>query len=129
MKQFSLQEYLKNPSRKVVTRDGRKVRILCTDREDLDFPIITLIKKKLGGGEVLYAHTKDGLYCNTCSTIHDLFFAPEKHIGWINLFKGAYANAETYLGDFPIYSSKEIAERNGRCCRNYLSTIKIEWEE
>ena len=31
MKQFSLEEYLKNPSRKVVTRDGRNVKIHCTD--------------------------------------------------------------------------------------------------
>ena len=31
MKQFDLQEYLKNPSRKVATRDGRDVRIICTN--------------------------------------------------------------------------------------------------
>ena len=129
MEQFSLEKYLANPSRKVVTRDGRNARIICTDRRDLNFPIIALIENESGGGEVIYAYTKDGIYCNTCPTTYDLFFAPEKHIGWINLFKGDYANAETYLGDFPIYSSKEIAERNGRCCRNYLSTIKIEWEE
>ena len=30
MKEFDLQEYLKHPSQKVVTRDGRKVRIICT---------------------------------------------------------------------------------------------------
>ena len=32
MKQFSLEEYLEHPDRKVVTRDGRSVRIICTDR-------------------------------------------------------------------------------------------------
>lgn len=31
MKEFNLNEYLKNPSQKVVTRDGRNVRIICTD--------------------------------------------------------------------------------------------------
>lgn len=31
MRQFDLDEYLKNPNRKVVTRDGRSVRIVCTD--------------------------------------------------------------------------------------------------
>lgn len=36
MEQFSLEKYLANPSRKVVTRDGKNVRILCTDRK-LDF--------------------------------------------------------------------------------------------
>ena len=126
MKQFNLEEYLKNPSRKVVTRDGRKVRILCTDREDLDFPIITLIKKKLGGGEVIYAHTKDGLYCNTCSTIHDLFFAPEKHEGWINIYRN---EDEDYYKGMVIFSSKEDAIEKGRRFSDYITTTKIEWEE
>lgn len=42
MRQFNLQEFIDNPSRKVVTRDGRKVRIICTDRKDLDFPIMII---------------------------------------------------------------------------------------
>ena len=125
MKQFRLEEYLKNPSRKVVTRDGRNVRILCTDREDLDFPIITLIKKKFGG-EVIYAHTKDGLYCNTCSTIHDLFFAPEKHEGWINIYRN---EDEDYYKGMVIFSSKEDAIEKGRRFSDYITTTKIEWEE
>lgn len=32
MKPFSLKEYLKNPNKKVVTRDREEVRIICTDR-------------------------------------------------------------------------------------------------
>ena len=31
MRQFSLEEYLKNPSRKVITRDGQSVKIHCTN--------------------------------------------------------------------------------------------------
>lgn len=31
MEQFSLEEYLENPERKVVTRDGRNVRIICSN--------------------------------------------------------------------------------------------------
>lgn len=48
MKQFSLDEYLKNPGRKIVTRNGRNVRIICTDRMQLfldeHYPIVALIK-------------------------------------------------------------------------------------
>lgn len=34
MEQFNLDEYLKNPDRKIVTRDGcYAVRILCTDKK------------------------------------------------------------------------------------------------
>lgn len=35
MKQFSLEEYIKNPSRKIVTRDGKEARIVCTDKKDV----------------------------------------------------------------------------------------------
>lgn len=34
MKQFNLKEYLKDPNKKVVTRDGKNVRIICTDRQE-----------------------------------------------------------------------------------------------
>ena len=121
MEKFSLEKYLANPSRKVVTRDGRNVRIICTDREDLNFPIITLIKKKFGG-EVIYAHTKDGLYCDTCSTIHDLFFAPEKHEGYVSIYRGVKNDDYFTVG---IFDSEEKAKERG----GSIATVKIEWEE
>lgn len=42
MKQFNLEEYQKNPNRKVITRDGRNVRIICTDKRKDDYPILAL---------------------------------------------------------------------------------------
>ncbi len=127
MEQFSLEKYLANPSRKVVTRDGRKVRIICTDRGDLNFPIVTLIERKLGEGEVIYAHTKDGIYCNTCPTTYDLFFAPEKHEGWVNIYKSKYDGYELSQ----VYQRKEDAENEKYINDSdvYINTIKIEWEE
>ena len=48
MRFFNLEEYLKNPSQKVVTRDGREVRIICTDMKSYDDDkIVTLIKKMM----------------------------------------------------------------------------------
>ena len=125
MEQFSLEKYLANPSRKVVTRDGRRVRIICTDRRDLNFPIVTLIERKLGEGEVIYAYTKDGKYYTACSDILDLFFAPEKHEGWINVYRNN--DSHTYAG--AVYDSKEDAEKRKESGENYVTTIKIEWEE
>ena len=124
MEQFSLEKYLANPSRKVVTRSGRAVRIICTDRRDLNFPIVALIEKD-SGGEVIYAHTKDGIYCNTCPTTYDLFFTPEKHEGWINVYRNN--DSHTYAG--AVYDSKEDAEKRKVIDENYVTTIKIEWEE
>ena len=78
MEQFSLEKYLANPSRKLVTRNGRNVRIVCTDKRDLNFPIVALIETIPGGEEVTHSYTKDGRHYTDCSDIFDLFFAPEK---------------------------------------------------
>ncbi len=124
MKQFNLEEYLKNPSRKVVTKEGRNVRIICTDRADSIFPIVALIESKWG--ESTTVHTKDGKYFLNDASDCDLFFAPEKHEGWINVYLDAENNG--YAG-YCIYKSKEEAENFGKTCHNYIRTIKIEWEE
>ena len=108
MKQFDLKEYLANPSRKVVTRNGRNVRIVCTDKRDLNFPIVALIETIPGGEEVTHSYTKDGRLCHI-SNIFDLFFAPEKHIGWINIFNAGDEN----VGKI-IFKSKEKAEEIGK---------------
>ena len=129
MEQFNLEKYLKNPTRKVVTRDGKSVRIICTDRRDLNFPIVALIEKD-SGGEVIYAHTKDGICCNTCPTTYDLFFAPEKHEGWVNIFEGNRTSDDNrYLWQPKIYKSKEDAMSDGDRHSGYVTTTRIEWEE
>lgn len=43
MEQFSLDEFLKNPTRPIVTRDGNIVRIICTDRNNKEYPIVALV--------------------------------------------------------------------------------------
>lgn len=47
MKRFSLKEYLKNPARKVVTREGNSVEIVYTDGEGR-CPIVALVTKEDG---------------------------------------------------------------------------------
>ena len=123
MEQFSLEKYLANPSRKVVTRGGQNVRIICTDRRDLNFPIIALIENISGGGEKACSYTKDGRHYTDCSDIFDLFFAPEKHEGWVNVYE---EGSNRYL-EGCIYETKEEAKRIRGY--GYITTIKIEWEE
>ena len=124
MKQFDLDEYLKNPSKKVVTRDGRSVRIVCTDRKSKhNFPIIALIEG-FDGDEDFLCYTRDGKW-PSCKKV-DLFFAPEKHEGWINIYR-AEGDESVYTAN--VYNSKEEAEDAGRGEEDYLATIKIEWEE
>ena len=129
MKQFNLEEYLKNPERKVVTRDGRKVtRFLCTDAKN-NYPIVAMIETFDGSIEQLRNYTKNGYFCADESDNElDLFFAPEKHEGWMNIYKH---NDGHYEGDGNIYSTEEECKANQTSCYRYqyLTTIKIEWEE
>ncbi len=71
MKQFNLNEYLANPSRKIVTRDGKPVRIICTDAKG-NAPIIGLVSYE--NSEAALNATKDGII----NGVLDLFFTPEK---------------------------------------------------
>ena len=125
MKQFNLEEYLKNPSKKVVTRDGRKARIICIDAES-NYPIIALIKSTNGSDEYPLRYTVKGEYYPGHEQKEDLFFASEKHEGWINIYKRS-SNNDYYPSQ--IYQIKEDAEKDGREWNNYIKTIKIEWEE
>ena len=125
MKQFNLEEYLKNPSKKVVTRTGRKVRIICTDREDSIYPIIALIKDDKRESEILVSYTKDGIPAEYNEAYYTLFFAPEKKSAWINLYK-----MNSIISPGPrVYDTKEEAESAAGDKSYYISTIKIEWEE
>ena len=127
MKQFSLEEYLKNPSWKVVTRDSNSVRIICTDARNNNYPIIALVSLK-GGTEVVCAYTKNGTRLGDKINVDDLFFAPEKHEGWINV----YRNPDTGTTSFGavLYDSRKEAEEVGKSDDYYyVSTAKIEWEE
>ena len=123
MKQFNLEEYLDNPNRKVVTREGKSVRIKCTDRKGKDYPVIALID--LNEIEDFYAFSKDGECWIGDETKYDLFFAPEKKEGWANI----YLCEGEYSLDDVIYSSRIDAEESGKKFDDYLTTIKIEWEE
>ena len=123
MKQFSLEEYLKNPSKRVVTRDGRNVRIICTDHDNISYPIVGAIK----GYDFPFCFSEDGYVVGSkCTDANDLFFAPEKHEGWINLYK----NEDGISWISPNYfTSKKEAEEEGKTHTCSVTTIKIEWEE
>ena len=126
MEQFSLEKYLANPSRKVVTRNGRNVRIVCTDMKYKLYPILALEEIPDDNSEYVYAFTKDGNYEIGDLSMHDLFFAPETHEGWINVYRNS-DTGHTYAG--AVYDSKEDAEKRKIIDENYVTTIKIEWEE
>lgn len=125
MKPFNLEEYFKNPERKVVTRNGRKVRVVCTDKKG-DYPIVALVEYYDGTYEIACLFKKDGRFQINEPCDEDLFFAPEKHEGWINVFEDTIGSS--CVGS-RIFKSKKDAEKEAKNYSVYKTTIKIEWEE
>lgn len=110
----------------VCTRDGRLVRIVCWDSKQVGYPIIGLIKDEMCG-ELPARYTKQGESIPGISTDDDLFMAPEKKEGWINLYKDLpYLHT---IVDFEVYDTEQEAKDNIDEKDQYITTIKIEWEE
>ena len=121
MKQFNLEEYTKNPNRKVVTRDGRNVRIICTDKRGADFPIVALVECE-NKEETCY-YTKNGCWDFDTESANDLFFAPKKHKGWVNIYENRIWEYEAGV----IYGNEKDAKKH--CTPDCIATTKIEWED
>lgn len=118
MRPFNLEEYIKMPFKAVVTRDGKKVRILCTNA-NCDTPIVALVNK--GYAEVLTTYDKLGrseFYAD------DLFFTTVKNKGWVEVYESP--EGKRFPGK-TIYATKEEAEKNAHSSR--VSIAKIEWKE
>lgn len=125
MRIFNLEEYLNNPLKKVVTRDGKNVRIICTDHDNIFYPIIGAIE----GRAYPTIFTVCGLTVNSaCNNSDDLFFAPEKHEGWTLIYTDAAG--DSYLGSSRIFESEDAAKEHVVRVRGYgVKIAKIEWEE
>ena len=123
MEQFNLEKYLANPSRKLVTGDGRKVKILCTNRKST-YPIVALVENHDSDNESVYSYRENGLYSIfSQSEQNNLFFAPEKHEGWVNVYE---EGTNRYLEGCICVTKEEAKRIRGY---GYITTIKIEWEE
>ena len=122
MKPFNLKEYLEHPEWKVVTREGKPVRILCTDLDDNDYPVAAVV-----GNFHVDKYTAEGIFHAGEETKYDLFFASEKHEGWVIISKLPFTDSFEIFPE--IFATKEEAVRvwednPGIKC----SIIKIEWE-
>ena len=133
MKAFSLKEYLKNPEKKVVTRDGRGVRICCTDKRGGDCPIVALVENPVIKTENLLTYEEDGRWNPVGSHPSvdrdlDLFFAPEKHEVWTNVYRRSNEDVGG-IGFGCTYSSEEEAKEGIVPSLDCVATVKVEWEE
>jgi len=119
LKEFDLEAA--KAGKPVCTRDGRKARIICFDRNDL-YPIVALIECE-DGKEIIGAYSKEGQTEIYKIKGTNLMMLPEKKEGWVNIDKGG-------SGKITIsspYSTKEEAVHNDN--ETTIDTIKIYWEE
>ena len=113
LKPFNLQKAKEgNP---VYTRDGRKARIICFDRNDL-YPIVALIECE-DGKEIIGAYSKEGQTEIYEIKGTDLMMLSEKKEGWVNVYKNQ------------IHNTPESAEEGHKGTTDYIKTIKVSWEE
>ena len=120
MKQFNLEEYLKNPSKKVVTRDGRAVKIYCTN-----FTRAQNIIAQVEGNDFSASYHKDGIFTHEEESNCDLFFAPEKQEGWTPVYREPTGKIRFGYA----YSTKKEAEEASKYDTRYITTAKVEWED
>ena len=142
MKPFNLKAYLENPYRKVVTRDGRTVRIICTNgklfspgADDSIYPVVALVKKssnnrgKNPNEEILTCYDTNGHINKNVDDRNDLFFETVKVSGWINIYRATTFPGGVSTGAIHETKEEALLTRTGEGKDNYLDTIFIEWEE
>lgn len=97
-----------------VTRDGRKARIICTDRKGKDYSIIALAQRASGDNEeITLSYTSEGKYhADGTDSGADLFNAPElKQEFWVNVF---YCKDSQTHALSRVFDSKENAEEHAK---------------
>ena len=125
MNKFNIKEYLANPSRKVVTRDGHPARILYTDAKG-KYPVVAIFDID-DEEDSVGKFQKDGMYNENEISPFDLFFAPEKKEGFVNLYRTA--DGDERLGCFRHTEEEARKEASGGNMYKHIATVKLEWEE
>ena len=125
MRAFSLEEYIKNPNQKVITRDGRNVKILSTDYYHSGKRFVLA---EAEGDDCSFVCNSFGVQYPSAYSSLDLFFAPEKHEGWLNIYRSDECGF--YMRGKSPYKSKEKADKVAKANpKTFFTTIKVEWGE
>lgn len=122
LKPFDIQKA--REGKPVCTREGIPARIICFDRKGYR-KIVALVHTDYYEDEIITYTIEGHRYCKSINTIYDLMMAPERHEGWINIYKGGKLDADY------IYPTKADAVENifQPMKDKYIDTIRVEWEE
>ena len=121
LKPFDIQKA--REGKPVCTRDGRKARIICFDR-DWDMHIVALVTDPLG--ESVHYYLSNGKVDFDKQNDEDLMMLPEKKEGWVNVY---YNRTDGITFSKHPYPSKEEAIKNAGTMSNIIDTVNISWKE
>lgn len=146
MKPFDLKEYnrlvAEGKTPKLVTRDGRSAKIICTDRDN-HFQVVALVKGKFT--EMVLTYSSKGAYSEGAdenpelASEYDLFFADPKptyrpfndskevmdavreHGDWIDLGKNEYRQI------IAIYPHSKVVVIGTGSCFDFKDLLNCKW--
>ena len=124
MKPFNLEQALAGAP--VVTRNGLPI----VELKYLQTTGNLAVVRKDDGMLISYFIPCSGKLSNTTDYATDLFMAPAKKEGWINIYTGN-STTHGHTVDYTVFETKDLAQQaaGNRCIVTYIATIKIEWEE
>lgn len=109
---------------KVCTRNGKKARIICVDRDDDTSHIVALVQNK--GYESIVCYDNQGMFLPYEERGEDLMMVREKHYGWVVL----YRDRDTGRLCTDMCRSRQVASLRAHYHGDTtLAVRKIEWEE
>ena len=114
----------------VCTRDGRKARIICFDAK-CNKPIVALIYDC--NKETVLQYLENGRFFVDQIDKYDLMMFPQKKEGWVNIYnrnrpRTSSENCYIMTG-VSVFETKEGAISYIDKDKEYIDTVKIEWEE
>lgn len=132
LKEFNLEAA--KAGKPIYTRDGRKARILCYDLKGVEeYPIVAAIETHDYLAESISAYDRNGRFDHDKENNNDLMILLEKKEGWINIYNRntiSTSKENCYImTGVSVFKTKESAISYKNKDKEYIDTIKIEWEE
>lgn len=109
-----------NPNKPCETKDGRPVRILCTDKKGAH-PIVALVPFKNGvQAESILSYDTEGRWCAGNNAL-DLVNVVERTSQWRNLWKKPGTSYD--------YDTREEAERTSLTLNKRIGLLELRYED
>lgn len=128
MEPFTLEKYLQNPQREVVTGDGLPVRILCTNiQSSRERPIVAAVSYGTAGESIFEYDINGDARIETLPWIN-LYFKNATMVGYVNIFRDQRG---TIFTGASVYNTKESAI-DAASVTNWwtlLATVRVEYTE